>query len=291
MPARLRAVGHSAAMLSMLAALTFILLFCAAEGRASVAPHLQEQGLAHPQPRPPVDGRPLRDKWTTRSRTWIKADGSLITRVFQRDVNVRGKDGNWQAIDGRLRRQGSRWVSEGSRFRAEVPTSLDDGPVRLEHGPAWLALQLQGADRQGVVSGNAASFAGVAPGVTARWSIQADAIKEDLILADAQAPSTFVFDVHLSDGLRLVERPNGELAAVQRAGRSSSFCLRPRSRTTPLGRWHRLDRSAFVQSAPQTGGVVRLTLSRRWLERPHRAFPVTIASDGLDADRPGLLPR
>jgi hypothetical protein len=32
------------------------------------------------QPRPPVDGRPVFDRWTARSRTWVRDDGSRVTR-------------------------------------------------------------------------------------------------------------------------------------------------------------------------------------------------------------------
>ncbi len=227
------------------------------------------------QLRPFVSSDALHERWTARSRTWAKEDGSLVTRVFQQAVNVKDGHGGWRAADNRLRRDGASWVSAGGRYRASIPSSLGDGPIRMEHGSAWLALQLRGADVAASVDGEVASFADVAEGVTARWSTKTSAIKEELVLADATAASTFTFDVDASSGLTLKNLPNGSIAAQNAAGErefrlSAPFAYDADKSLAPKG--------ALSLRAERAGDawIVRLSLSRRWLEGPKRAFPVTI---------------
>src|SRR5437763_17122730 len=47
---------------------------------------------------------------TARSRTWVRADGLHVTRVYPQVVNYRDAQGDWQPIDATLERSGSAWV-------------------------------------------------------------------------------------------------------------------------------------------------------------------------------------
>jgi len=224
---------------------------------------------------PPVDGTELPRLRTATTRTWVKPGGVRVTRVSQAPVNYRDEQGDWQPIDDRLVPSAGGWANAANAYRVRVPSSLGAGPLRVERGDAWLELQLRGADVAASVAGATASFAGVAPGATARWTADANAVKEDLVLADAQAASSFAFDVQASSGLRLVDRPGGEIAVLDGDG-DTAFTLSPPFAYDADGTVSP-EHAVHMSSEPTAGGwTVRLSVDQAWLQAAGRAFPVTI---------------
>ena len=238
---------------------------------ASSAPNAFDAVTAPPR----VEGTELPRLRTATTRTWVKPGGARVTRVYQAPVNYRDEQGDWQAIDDRLVPSANGWVNAANAYRVRVPSRLGAGPVRVERDGAWLELQLQGADVTGSIRGATASFAGVAPGVTARWTASADAVKEDLVLADAQAASSFAFDVDASSGLRLVNRPGGEIVVVDAAGKTA-FTLVPPFAYDARGDVTREDGVRMTAEETGDGWVVRLSVDESWLRSADRAFPVTV---------------
>jgi len=212
---------------------------------------------------------------TASSRTYLAPNGMHIARVFQGPVNFKDKDGHWRAIDPRLERDGSTWVNRANGFRIEIPQRLASGPVRVERGGRSIAMRLRGDDVPAAVEGASATFAGVADGVTARWTSQAQQLKEDLVLADASAPSSYTFDVSLSGGLGLREGADGSVEAVGPNG-GVAFTLAAPFAVDAAG--VRAPKGAVTMRAERSGGdwVVRVAIAPAWLRADDRAFPVTV---------------
>lgn len=222
-----------------------------------------------------VDGTEIPHLRTATTRTWVKPGGMRVTRVYQTPVNYRDEQGDWRPIDDRLVPSANGWVNAANAYRVRIPSRLGADPVRIERDDTWLELQLRGSDVSGSVRGATASFAGIAPGVTARWTASADAVKEDLVLANAQAASSFTFDVHASSGLRLVERAGGEIAVLDADGKTA-FTLAPPFAYDADGEVSPEDAVQMDASASADGWVVRVSVDEEWLGAADRAFPVTV---------------
>jgi hypothetical protein len=203
-------------------------------------------------------------------------DGSFFTRTEQRPVHYLDRSGAWQTIDTRLARAAAGgWENRANSYGVTIPRSLDDAPIRLSADAGWVAFQLTGSQAAGTVAGSTATFAEALPGVTAAWTVRAGALKEDLVLRDAQATTRFAFDVTASPGLALRETRAGGVAVIDaKGGRAFAFAA-------PFAvdaRGRRAPREAVALSLARGGGggTLVLTVDRGWLADPARAFPVTV---------------
>jgi hypothetical protein len=225
-------------------------------------------------PVPAAPGRELPQLRTRNSKTFERADGSRVTRVFQQSVHFR--DGNgWEPIRNRLEREPDGELSNAAnRYVLTVPERLDEGPLRLAHDGRWLSFRLEGAaDAAAVVEGSEATFRAVMPGVSARWSAENDAVKEELVLARRAVPHAYRFDVAGSDGLEVRPRVDGGLEFVDGVGEPAfvvpaAFAYDAKGFEAPAG---------AVRLSARPGGSgwqVELRVAGDWLERAE--LPVTV---------------
>jgi len=89
-------------------------------------------------------GRELVDLRTARSRTFERADGSHVTRLYQESVFYR-EGGDWEPIDNTLERAGDRYENAANRFDLTIPQRLGDAPLRIATAGHALSFELQGA--------------------------------------------------------------------------------------------------------------------------------------------------
>ena len=111
------------------------------------------------------------------------------------------------------------------------------------------------------------------PGVTARWSAENDAVKEELVLSHARVPRVYRFDVAGSAGLRVRSSAAGGLEFVDAAGRGvfvlpAGFAYDAKGFEAPKGTVRMSARPAG------SGWQVELGSSVRGWSRA--AFPVTV---------------
>ena len=212
------------------------------------------------------------------SRTWVRPDGAMVTRVYEQPVNFRDASGTWRPIDNRLHassRSGYGWQTAAGRLRALFPRRLGDAPVRLEAGGQAIAFGLRGANVVGSFEGARASYAGVAPGVTARWTGVGEAVKEELVLADARVPRSYLFDMTASAGLSLRPDRVGGLEVIDGSGEvvfelPAPYAVDAAGAEAPTGA------VSLESERSGDGWVLRLTVSDRWLGAPSRRFPVVV---------------
>lgn len=260
------------AVLVVLAVVVVVLAGRATEAGAAAGNHAAGAGTGAT---PPAVGRELAGLRTERSRTWARPDGVRVTRVFDRPVNTRTAAGAWAPIDHRLRRSGGDWVNGDAAYDVAIPTSLGDGPTEIAHDGHRIGMALRGADVVAAVDGAAASFAGVSEGVTARWTVASGALKEELVLADAGAASSFTFDVSLSSGLRLRDLDDGSIVAEDGRG-TVAFSLAAPFAFDASGSLAPADAVTMRSARSGDGWAIRLQVARSWLDDGTRAFPVTV---------------
>ncbi len=216
------------------------------------------------------EGREAPELATERSRTWVKDDGAHVTRVWNRPVNVK-QGGEWKAIDNRLHVSASGGFVKGDGGAdLRVPASAAE-PLRLRDGDRWIELRLLGSDAPAKVAGSTATYAGAAKGVDLKLTAFDDAIKEDLILSSSGSQSTFAYDVKLSEGLELRVRQHGGAEVVDGKG-DVAFVI-----PAPIAQ----DKDGAIAVGDDATltydeGRLEVSLSKRWLQEPGRAFPVVL---------------
>ncbi len=214
---------------------------------------------------------------TRTSRTFRSADGTLTTRVHPQSVNFRS-GGKWRTIDNRLvadEAVSGRYVNALNRYRLQLPASLGAAPVSLADQGDVVSFTMLEAGGVAQVAGPRATYADAFPGVDVRYTAMADAVKEELVLADADVPREYRFRLDLSDALRAREDGNGGIEFVDAEGqRRMAFAPPVVFDSAPRAR---VGRHAAL-SLDETGGKPEavLRLDMEWLRDPARVFPVTV---------------
>ena len=242
------------------------------EAETPVGPPIQSLAQQEQQ-----EGRELVDLRTRTSRTFALPDGYRESHLFPGSIHYRS-EGEWREIDNTLvASETSQWAYENkaNRYTGYLPRTLADAPVRFELGDAWVELKLVGAEASPAeVSGAMATYPDVLPGVDARYTAVADALKEDLILASPEATSTFIFDIETSEGLAISEDGAGGINLKDGSGGPTIWI-------PPAAMYDSSDeeRTKIIDLDLRTGeqGLsIALVADPTWLAAPGRVFPVTI---------------
>lgn len=105
-------------------------------------------------------GKEIASRRTARSRTFIRSDGTYLTRTFPQAVNFRDGHGRFQPIDNRLvpvgsasRRQGYAFENAANSYRSFLPRNLS-GPVLMAARGSWLSFRMAGADATATAAGS-----------------------------------------------------------------------------------------------------------------------------------------
>jgi RHS repeat-associated protein len=230
-----------------------------------------------------IRGRELPRLRGAQSRTFVRADGTYVTRMFPSAVNFRDGLGRFQPIDNRLvgvgavsRRQGYAFENAANSYRAFLPGNLS-APVLVAARGSWVSLRLNGADASGAAAGNTGRYAAALPGVDAAYAATNGALKETLTLADANARSSFDYRVHASRDLRARRNADGSVAFVNRRGAAAFVLPAP----FVYDRAQRADGASYSAVSQRltrvrNGYLLRLRVKRSYLGAAGRQFPVTV---------------
>ena len=219
-------------------------------------------------------GREVVELRSRTSRTYEGRDGLLVARVFSGAVNFRADDGSWRAIDNRLVPEGEGYRNVANAYEAVLPESLAAGPVRVSEGSEAVSFRLRGAsEAPAVVDGSTARYADALEGVDVKLTATADALKEEIVLADADAGRSLVFDLQVGDGLTPRLTRSGEVRVEDSRGRAELLMPAPFMFDAAGG-----DRQPVATELAREGDgwVLRLSPDREWLEAPGRSWPVTV---------------
>ena len=224
--------------------------------------------------------REARSLWSSSSRTWEVGENTYRTQLFTSPVNYIDARGRWQEIDPTLMpssEPGFAWENQAGPVRLLFPRSLATGSVRVERDGAWVEFSLRDASGTASVSGSTVTYTDVYPGVSVRYEVIGDGVKEGLILAGPTAQRSFVFDVHPSSGVTLQANTDGGLDAVDRAGATRFQVAAPFMMDSTPGE-AAVSRAVTLGLAQTTGGdqVVKMTAVSSWLDASARVWPVVV---------------
>jgi RHS repeat-associated protein len=249
---------------------------------------------------------------TQTTRTFRLPDGRFETVVYAKPVSYRGPDGSWQLIDTSLSPVGDSGTVRGNaagpfkvRFNDQLAAGDGTiGTVLLPNGGGF-TFGLPGAGRSSANSeaANALAYMHVQPGVALHYSVTASGVKESIELADAQAPSSYVFRITPLAGSQFVAQRRADGAWIftaPGAGRPS-FVLEPpivgdastlmpiAGELVPIATGTQAPAELDVHSLGDGSFLAKVTIDAQWLRDPARLFPVlidptvTISPDSRDA--------
>lgn len=205
----------------------------------------------------------------------MNGQGNLVTKIFSEKVNYLGKGGRWQTISNDLRRSGDGLVNGANSYDLQLPSDLDE-PVRVREGSHALSFELVGAEGNGHAKGNQARYSGALSGVDAVYEANSSAVKETLVLEDAEATATFRFKLRTSLGLRPRLRASGAVDFVGANGRVA-FKFAPPFMEDSSGRPKGFSTAISTRlRRADEGWLLTLRPSKKWLESPERVFPVRL---------------
>ncbi|QFZ19014.1 RHS repeat-associated core domain-containing protein [Saccharothrix syringae] len=208
---------------------------------------------------------------TEYERTYANTDGTETTEFSGARLNYRDRDGKWVPIDTRLVGDpGKGWHNAADEVDVRVaPKSGADELVTLtvddDHSVSYT---LAGATASaGAVDGSTVTYAGVRPKVDLKLESLPGGVKETLVLAAADAPTSFTFPLRLQN---LTPRVDGGQVVFTDAAGAQRAVIPPGSMVDANGA------TSTAVSYRLSGTDLELTVDPAWLRDPARAFPVAV---------------
>ncbi|HEX5145338.1 MAG TPA: LamG-like jellyroll fold domain-containing protein [Mycobacterium sp.] len=219
---------------------------------------------------------------TASTTVFDNPDGTHTMRVYDGIQFVRNASGAFVPVDSTLvRNVMGRWVARAAAPASIAPssTSTQVATMSLGTGEA-VAFGIDGAAAvTPVVSGDTVSFPDVRPDSTDDLTIDADQVKENLVLSSADAPTSWLFPLTLT-GLTARMNAAGEVEFVDAAGTVQAV--------VPVGYMEDANVNPHSGAGAQSSGVtfslvpygsgqaIRMDLDSAWLHDSARVFPVTV---------------
>jgi YD repeat-containing protein len=210
-----------------------------------------------------ADAVPVASMATASSKTYRRPDGTFVTRVFAQKADAAA----------RLKATADGFEASAGEVDASFPATLAD-PVRIGQGADWVSLQLRDGAGQGQADGSTITYADALPSASLEYTVSSGAVGEEIHLSGDRAPSSFVFDVRASAGVRAEKERNGTISLTNADGQrvfglSPSYAYADRSRqdTEPV------DTESHVIDG---GWRITLSVDPSWLDHALAGGPVTI---------------
>lgn len=267
--------GRTRALLLAVIALALVLSGVGMDIARSEDPVVSESAGSNPAV---PQGEEIPARRTETSNTYRLADGRLQTYLFEAPVNYRTSDGKWQPIDESLEETADGSIVNGDNsFDLSLPSSLDSGAVRLSVGDAWVSERPLGIGTDSAeLDGEAAVYEAENPGVSFEFEGLANGLKENIVLADASAPSTLYFLLEASAGLTPQLTEGGAIEFRDEAGELVTQLPAPVMSDSAESPNVSTDVHYDLQPAEGGGWRLAVTADPDWLADPDRIWPVKI---------------
>jgi hypothetical protein len=248
---------------------------------------------------------------TAFSTTQALGAGKFQTTVSRVPVNYRDAKGQWQPISSKLvpaSASGYAYQNEANSVQLSFPSDITTGvktvlpsgagftltPVQQNQaGPALISGGLTtpaASSPAGQAVGDSVTYKNVSPSADLAYTAVADGMKEALVLANAQAPSSYTFQLQpLADtSLLAFKNPDGSWTFRTAVDPAPLFTLdvpvvsdsagvdSPAADGSDAHNWQLKVASLDVQQQLTGSFLVTVSVDPTWLANPARVFPVVI---------------
>jgi len=224
----------------------------------------------------PKNAEEIPGKRTATSRTYELPNGERAAEIFQTPVNYRDQDGKWKAIDTKLHDAPAGLVNGANSFDLQLPEVMGDEPVRLAKDDRWVSYRLLGPSAAlADVEGSDATYQAAGGAVAFELTSTPSGVKEDIRLDNAQAPSSFAFELTISQGLHPSIAEDGSIRFKGKGG--DLFALLPPPTIADAAGGGAPDAVSYdLENAGDGSWRLTVAADPAWLGDPARAYPVTI---------------
>jgi RHS repeat-associated protein len=196
--------------------------------------------------------------------------GQAETVVSPQPVNYRDGSGRWQPINDDLESNGATLTNVADAYHASLPENLGAGVVSVQQDGRSVGFSLLGADATAETAGQTATYTEALDGTDVRLRTEPAGVKESLVLAGVDAPSSFTYDLTASGTALSLE--HDEVLAQSSDG-TTRFRIPPPTVKDAQG----AEGDAHYDLAPESGGWrLKLVVDPDWLKSSTRAWPVVV---------------
>jgi RHS repeat-associated protein len=227
---------------------------------------------------PPAPGIEVESARTARSQTYRLPNGQLETRLFGAPVHFQNPAGEWKPVGEQLREVNGVLTNGPNSFDVQLPQQADAGPVRLSIGEYWVASQLIGPDTGAAeLQAGVASYERASARVSFEYRGTSTGLKEDIVLAGPEQPSSFAFELSASPGIEPSLDPDGGIRFRSEDG-EVVVTLPPPVMSDSSPKQPAVSRAIRYELGPERDGTWQLELvaDRKWLEDPKRVWPTRL---------------
>jgi RHS repeat-associated protein len=225
-----------------------------------------------------AEGIELPGNRTASSNTYLLSDGEQETRLYQSPVNYRDDEGQWQPIEEELHQAADGSITNGDNaFDVDLPEDLNQAPTTVSVGDEWVSqmpmtIKVAPVD----VSQGVASYEAAGGAAELQYSGLANGLKENIVLVDASASSSYSFSLDASQGVAPTLAEDGSVKF--KAGDDGVVAEIPAplmfdSTATPAPAGAV---SYSLDDEGEDGWKLTVAADPQWIADPDRAMPVTI---------------
>lgn len=214
---------------------------------------------------------------TANSKTYKLDEKTTVQEIYFDKVHFKDEKGNYQEVDNTLKlaEDGQDYENQANDYTVNFPTEItkDDG-ISIEKGKASLILfPTEGDFSRGAAYENAILYNDVFEGIDYQYTVNADNVKEDIILNYYVDKFTFSYEID-TKGLTLKEEFN-TIRGYESGKNEPTLILSAPEMVDAAGKINRnlsikLDKNIFGKD------TVIVTVDENWLKASERAYPVKI---------------
>jgi RHS repeat-associated protein len=218
------------------------------------------------------------DKRTATSRTFQLSDGQIETRLYQAPVNYQDAEGDWQPIGQELHESADGTITNGENaFDVHLPEDLDQAPAEIAVEGEWVSEMPTGIEiAPAAVDQGKVSYVAAGGAAELEFSGLANGLKENVVLADTSAPSTYRFKLDASAGVTPLLAEDGSIRFATADGEPVAAMPAP-VMFDHAGSPAPADAvTSKLEPDGEGSWILTVVADSGWLTDPDRSWPVTI---------------
>ncbi|MCL6472752.1 MAG: DNRLRE domain-containing protein [Firmicutes bacterium] len=228
---------------------------------------------------------------TLNSKTTNLGNGKYRTEVYSEPIHFKNSDGELQDIDNSLvesKKEGFAFENKANSFKVFfAENTISNNLVRVvsgKHTVEWKLLDVNNV--KGVEKGSSITYSGVFAGVDIKYTVENTKVKEDIVLHNANTPTSFRFELGLKN-LYYIQEKGGSISFYDQVTKEKIWLIEKPFMYDANGE----ESQDITVSIKDFKGKSYLTLAadRDWLKSKDRKYPVILdptihpgASDGRD---------
>jgi RHS repeat-associated protein len=201
-----------------------------------------------------------------------------VTEIYPGAINYQAGPGVWLPIENTLVASGLAgfaYQNKANSYSFYLPRDVGAGPVRFATPTGYVEFSLVGSRGRGSISGDAAIYRRVMPGVDLTYRAQNEGVKETLTLGSLAVPHVFSYEVQTSAGLVARANPDNGIDFVNSSG-VVEFSFAPPFMYEGVAPDEATGRVALRLAGVPGHQMVSLVLDETWLADPARRWPVVV---------------